>query len=98
MSENGIPIVVTPSGERNFTFTIIEDWLVRQVAELLGTSQAEIDVREPLANYGLSSMAAVSLSGDLEDWLGKPLSPTLAWDYPTIELLSKHLAGEPAGN
>ena len=77
-----------------FTNTVIEDWLVTKVSELLGASRSEIDVREPLANYGMSSMAGVSLSADLEDWLGTTLSPTVAWDYPTIELLSKHLAGE----
>ncbi len=32
------------------------------------------------------------------NFLGRSLSPTLAWDYPTIELLANHLAadGEPA--
>jgi acyl carrier protein len=92
--ENVTPREPAATVESMFTITVIEDWLVTRVSELLGASRAEIDVREPLANYGMSSMAGVSLSADLEDWLGSTLSPTLAWDYPTIELLSKHLAGE----
>ena len=39
----------------------------------------------------------VSLIGDLELWLGRGLAPTLAWDYPTIDALSRRLSGEEAG-
>ena len=38
----------------------------------------------------------VSLIGDLELWLGRGLAPTLAWDYPTIDALSRRLSGEEA--
>jgi acyl carrier protein len=41
----------------------------------------------------MDSMQAMHLSGDLADWLGQQLSPTVVWDYPTIELLASHLAG-----
>ena len=46
--------------------------------------------------YGLDSLQMVSLVGDLELWLGRALAPTLAWDYPTIDALSRRLAGEEA--
>jgi acyl carrier protein len=72
----------------------IQEWLILRISELLAIARAEIIVTEPFASYGLSSMAAVSLSGDLEDWLGFRLPPTLAWDYPTVEQLAQHLAGE----
>ena len=42
-------------------------------------------------------MQAVGLAGELEDWLGRPLSPTLVYEHPTIEALARHLAGEPDG-
>ena len=35
------------------------------------------------------------LSGDLEDWLGMRISPTVVYEYPTIETLAQFLAGEP---
>ena len=74
----------------------IEAWLVSQLSELLGIAPSDIDVRQPFTYYGLSSAEAAILAGDLEDWLGCELSPTLAWDYPTIEALASHLAGEMA--
>jgi hypothetical protein len=39
-------------------------------------------------------MQAVALSGKLEEWLGRRLSPTLIYNYPTIAALANHLAGE----
>ena len=78
----------------------IQHWLLRKVAELLAVEPAKLDVREPFTNYGLSSMTGVILSGDVEHWLGLKLSPTLAWEYPTIEGLARYLAAElklPAG-
>lgn len=73
---------------------LIQDWLIGNIAESLKIDPAEIDIREPFASYGLSSTAAVGLTGDMEDWLGLRLSPTLVWDYPTIEELAQHLASE----
>ena len=72
----------------------IQDWLIDRIAESLEIDPTEIDIREPLASYGLSSVASLSLTGDLEEWLELRLDPTLAWDYPTIEELAKHLAEE----
>ena len=73
---------------------LIQAWLLENIAEHLGMDKAELDVRENLATYGLDSKDAVNLSGDLEDWLGEKLSPTILWKYPTIEGLSQYLAGE----
>ncbi len=77
------------------TRTIIQAWLVSKLSERLGIEQTEIDIREPLASYGLGSTEAVSLAGELAEWLGRELSPTLAYEYPTIEALARHLAGSP---
>ncbi len=73
----------------------IREWLVAQLSHVLGVEPQDIDIREPFANYGLTSVDAVSLSGDLEEWLELSLSPTLAYEYPTIETLARHLAGDP---
>ena len=70
----------------------IQAWLISRLAEALKVAASEIDGREPFANYGMNSMTAVSLSGDLEDWLGRTISPTIMWDYPTINALAEHLA------
>lgn len=70
----------------------IQEWLVTRLSKRLGLPPDEMDIRQPLAQYGLDSRTALSLSGELEDWLGRELSPTLVWDYPTIEELALHLA------
>jgi acyl carrier protein len=72
----------------------IQDWLVSKFSELLSLSADEIDVFKPLDSYGLGSIQAVSLTGDLEDWLGLTLPATLLWDYSTIDVLARHLAEE----
>jgi acyl carrier protein len=74
----------------------IQEWLVGKVAEAVKCDPEAIDVREPLASYGLSSVSAVSLTADIEDWLGLQLPPTLAWDYPTIEGLAGFVEAEAA--
>ena len=70
----------------------IQAWLVRAIARSLRVDAREIDPQRPLVELGMDSVAAVELSGDLEDWLGKTISPTVVWDYPTISLLAAYLA------
>lgn len=77
------------------TADTIQAWLVNAISQQLEVAPQAIDSREPFARYGLDSIAAVSLSGELEAWLGRRLSPTLVYDYPTIETLAQYLAEEP---
>jgi len=73
----------------------IQVWLVARLSERLGIEAHEIDIREPLASYGLGSTDAVILAGELAEWLGRKLSPALVYQYPTIETLARHLAESP---
>ncbi|MBG1258277.1 acyl carrier protein [Nostoc commune] len=72
----------------------IQTWIVAYLADLLEVDSDEIEVTIPFDRYGLDSSAAVGLTGDLEDWLGCELDPTLLYDYPTVETLVKHLVSE----
>ncbi len=72
--------------------TEIQHWLVTRVAALVGVPVDEIDVRLPFSFYGLDSVAALGLSGELERWLDCKLAPTLTWDYPSIDQLAAYLA------
>ena len=72
----------------------IAAWLVEHLAAILGLTPEGIDPQEDFTSYGLSSTDAALLSGDLEDWLGWRLEPAVAWEYPTIAMLSQYLAGE----
>src|SRR6266480_2109349 len=69
----------------------VQTWLVAKLAEHLEIEPAEIDIAEPFASYGLASVEAVGLSGELEDWLGRSLAPTLLYDYPSIGNLARYL-------
>ena len=70
----------------------IKEWVVDYLADLLETEPEDIDITVPFDRYGLDSSAAVGLTGELEDWLGEEVSPTLLYDYPTVESLVNHLA------
>ena len=77
------------------TAEAISAWLVAKLAERLELDPNTIDTDKELTEYGLNSIEAVNLSGELENFLGYRLSPTLLWDYPTIETLAQYLAENP---
>ena len=70
----------------------IAAWFVSRLSAELGLIPTEIDTSQPFAYYGLDSVHSIRLTTELEAWLGRKMSPTLAYDYPTIDLLSRHLA------
>lgn len=81
----------------------IEEWLIAYLANRLGLQKQEINVGQPFVEFGLASIEGITLVRELETWLNMSLSPTLAWSYPSIELLTTHLAHnlalrEPNGN
>jgi malonyl CoA-acyl carrier protein transacylase len=70
----------------------IQAWLAQKLAEILQLSPEQIDFKQPLAVYGLSSVKAASIAAELEKWLGMTVAPTIVYDYPTIQALSDYLA------
>jgi acyl carrier protein len=70
----------------------ISNWLVGRIAEALRISPGEIDVRAPITDHGLDSISILQLTGALEEMLDRPLPSTLVFEYPTIEILARHLA------
>ncbi len=70
----------------------IQGWLIDKLAEVLEVEPNQIDVGQDFEEYGLESVEAINLSGDLEDYLGCRLPPTLLWDYQNIEALAQYLA------
>jgi hypothetical protein len=37
----------------------------------------------------------VALAAELEEWLGVPVSPDVAWDYPTAHAVAAYLGASP---
>ncbi len=75
----------------------IETWLAKWVADELKIAVNSIDTHKSFVYYGLDSVTAIRLTGDLEVRLGRQLSLTLAWDYPAIKTLAQHLAAKNDG-
>ena len=66
----------------------ITGWIVRE----LRLSPTQVAVERLFTSYGMDSVHAMMLVGDLEQHLARRLSPTLAWEYPTVEKLAEYLA------
>ncbi len=84
----------TDKQSNSYSKEVIEAWLISKLSERLEINSSEIDIGQPFAYYGLSSLAATSILGEAQEWLERKLSDTLLYDYPTIETLARYLAKE----
>jgi acyl-CoA synthetase (AMP-forming)/AMP-acid ligase II/acyl carrier protein len=75
----------------------IESWLLEWLVErgLVPADQADRD--RPFADYGIDSLAAVELSGELQRLFQVELTPVVAWNYPTPAALARYLAQQIGG-
>lgn len=69
----------------------IERWLIERIASLSASRADAIGIDRPFADFALDSALVISVTNELSRWLGKELSVTLFWEYPTIEELAKNL-------
>jgi acyl carrier protein len=74
--------------------TSLRQWLTQTLARRLKLDPKEIDPEVPFADFGLDSLAAIRLVGDLEEKLGKELDLVLVFEHGTVSELSAHLARE----
>jgi phthiocerol/phenolphthiocerol synthesis type-I polyketide synthase C len=77
-----------------FSQEAIQEWILDRLMADFGLDIAVIDPHNSFESYGLPSRDLVMLSGDLEEWLGIPLSPVLLYEFPTLQALAAHLAEE----
>ncbi len=70
----------------------ISKWIKSYLADILELESEKIDENYEFERFGINSSAAVSLVGDLEEWLGFELSPSLFFEFNTIAQVSAHLA------
>ncbi|AXT59083.1 acyl carrier protein [Aquimarina sp. AD10] len=78
-------------GAKNTSIIEMENWLINKVAEHLSMDSEKISVHEELVLYGLDSMSAIMISGDIEEKLNIELPSTTLWDYPTIDAIMSFL-------
>jgi myxalamid-type polyketide synthase MxaE and MxaD len=78
------------AGERQ---AILYREIRKLVAGILGfASPDKVDPKQGFFKMGMDSIMTVQLRNRLEASLGFTLPPTLAFEYPTVEFLSKYLA------
>lgn len=75
----------------------VRGWLTERVAYYLERSPADIDPDTRLVGYGLDSVYALTLCGDIEDEYGLEVDATLAWDYPTVNAIVEVLVARLSG-
>ncbi|WP_437611746.1 SDR family NAD(P)-dependent oxidoreductase [Sorangium sp. So ce834] len=71
----------------------IQTWLIDRLVALARLPLRSVDTGERFSRYGLDSLSAMHLLADLSQALGRDLPPTLLWEHPTIDALSRYLAG-----
>ena len=78
---------------------MVRGWLIEQIGRASNTPPDAVDTGAPFAYFGLNSLQYIELVSQLEDWIGREVPPTAAYDFPTIDLLSRYVAhalGEPS--
>jgi acyl carrier protein len=70
----------------------IQDWIVTYLARQMQVPADTIDISAPFDSLALDSATAIGMTGDLEQWLGRTIDPTVVYDYPTIEEIAEYLA------
>jgi phthiocerol/phenolphthiocerol synthesis type-I polyketide synthase C len=75
---------------------VLEAHLRTRAAGVLRLTPERVALNQPLKALGMDSLMTLELRNRLEADLGIPLSATLIWNYPTITLLARHLAGQLA--
>lgn len=71
-------------------------WLTGRIAYYVERAPEDIDPDVKLVGYGLDSVFALTLCGDIEDEYGLEVDPTLAWDHPTVNAIVAALTAELA--
>ncbi len=67
--------------------------LTEKLAVFFNIPSGELDPDQPFGNYGLTSSEAVELTEELEKMTGRICSPTLFYDYPTVNKLIHFFTG-----
>ena len=71
---------------------ILQKEIKQQVTAILGLRKNQmLDTRQGLFDMGLDSLMAIELRSRLQTVVGKPLSATLVFDYPSVEKITKYL-------
>ena len=72
----------------------IQNWILEWLAREMQIPADDLDPAKSFESFGMSSLLAVTMTGDLEDWLGREVDPAIMYDHPTVAGLAGVLAGQ----
>ena len=72
----------------------IREWLKNYLIKETHISSKDVDLQTSFEEYGLSSAEMLNLAFNLEKRLNRSISPTVIWDYPSIDSLANYLDEE----
>lgn len=70
----------------------IVKWIREYLQRSLGLGRDVVDNDAYFSDYGVDSMFAVVMTGDIREWIKKDISPTALYEYPTVNQLADHVA------
>lgn len=70
----------------------LTEWIETWLRTELKLPDGPVEATVAFTRLGMDSVHALMMTGDLEEHLGRRLSPTVAWDHPTVDALSTHLS------
>lgn len=71
----------------------LQSWLCGFLAEELKLSRDAIDPGTPMTDYGLDSVAALSVLAEAEERVGFEIEPDALWEFPTVAAFTESLVG-----
>ena len=74
---------------------VLCQWLIDELACLLELQPCDIDPNEKVGSYGLDSVKATHWTARVSARVGRELSPTLVWAYPTVESFARFIVEGP---
>ncbi|WP_299011800.1 acyl carrier protein [uncultured Shewanella sp.] len=69
----------------------MEAWLVSYLGRMLDKKEEDIDVDASFDTFGLESSSIAAMTGDLSDWLGQEIDPTIVYEHPSISSLTQQI-------
>jgi phthiocerol/phenolphthiocerol synthesis type-I polyketide synthase B len=71
----------------------LQFWVRRHLGELVGVAPETIVLDRKLSDYGLDSVDAVLMAGELEDHFGIEIDPASFIHFTTFEVMIVNLTG-----
>jgi acyl-CoA synthetase (AMP-forming)/AMP-acid ligase II/acyl carrier protein len=77
--------------QKKFAYDEIKQWMKHLIHEMISIDIKDISDDAPFEELGIDSSRSVSISGELEKWLGYDIHPFILYQYKTIDSLATYL-------